>query len=165
MMRLTRLELGVAVFLLTGLLIAGVYSVYYERASPATTGPGQIFDQPGRYAAASGASGVEILPQPDGGLQFQWTSLGHGQRAEAGMSIAANQAWFAAWDDRGAVWLYSPPNGVHSFQLTPSGGSSSTRAGEFGGWDGVPDAFLKRLPEGELAAYRIALAAKPATPP
>jgi hypothetical protein len=156
MMRLTRLELGLAVFLLTGLLIAGVYSVYYERASLATTGPGQIFDQPGRYAAASGASSVEIRPRPDGGLLFQWTSLDHGQRAEAGMSIASNQAWFAAWDNRGAVWLYSPPDGVRRFQLTPGGGSSSTRAGEFGGWDGVPESFLKRLPEAELADYRLA---------
>ncbi|HTN02707.1 MAG TPA: hypothetical protein VL132_12545 [Planctomycetaceae bacterium] len=166
MMRLTRLELGVAVFLLTGLLIAGVYSVYYERASLATTGPGQIFDQPGRYAAASGASSVEIRPQPDGGLQFQWTSLDHGQRAGAGMSIAANQAWFAAWDDRGTLWLYNPPHGVHRFEMTDSGGSSSTRVGEFGGWEGVPEAFLRRLPEAELATYRLATAAvMPATSP
>jgi hypothetical protein len=166
MTRLTRLELSATVFLLTGLLIAGVYSVYFERAPLATTGPGQIFDQPGRYAADSGASSVEIRPQPDGGLQFRWTSLDHGQRAEAGMSIAANQAWFAAWDDRGTLWLYSPPDGVHRFQLTPGGGSSSTRAGEFGGWDGVPKSFVKRLPEGELAAYRIATAtAMPLTSP
>lgn len=155
-MRLSRLELGVTVFLLTCLLIAGVYSVFYQQAFPATAGPGQIFDQPGRYVAASGGSSVEIMPQSDGGLQFQWTYLAHGHRAGAGMSIAANQAWFAAWDDRGALWLYSPPDGVRRFQLTAGGGSSSTRAGEFGGWDGVPEAFLKRLPESERAAYRLA---------
>lgn len=158
MMRLTRLELGVTVFLLTGLLIAGVYSVYYQQAFPVTSGSGLVFDQPGRYAAASDASSVEIRPQPDGGLRFRWTSLDHGQRAEAGMSIAANQAWFAAWGDRGTLWLHSPPDRVHSFQLTPSGGSSSTRAGEFGGWDGVPEAFLRRLPEAGLAIYRFAAA-------
>lgn len=165
-MRLTRLELGVTIVLLTGLLIAGVYSVHYERAFPPPTGPGQIVDQPGRYVAASGASSVEIRPQPDGGLQFQWTSLGHGQRAGAGMSIAANQAWFAAWDDRGTLWLYNPPHGVHRFEMTDSGGSSSTRVGEFGGWEGVPEAFLRRLPEAELATCRLATATvMPATSP
>jgi hypothetical protein len=157
MMRLTRLELGVTIFLLAGLLIAGAYSVYYQRAIPATAGPGQIFDQPGRYVAASGASRVEVLPQAEGGLRVLWTSLDHGQRAESGMTISGKQAWFGAWDDRGAFWLYSPRDGVHRFQITAGGGSSSTRAGAFGGWDGVPEPFLKRLPEGELAAYRAAV--------
>lgn len=77
----------------------------------------------------------------------------------SGSSLPAN--WIVTqpimcWDSKNRLWYYDPISNSQyctRYEITESVNDTTT-CHELGGWDGVPQAFLDRLPEMALKTYR-----------
>jgi hypothetical protein len=66
--------------------------------------------------------------------------------ASARWQIDATQPWYFMFGEDSKLWGYASDQGPHSWHAT-SEGSAMTTPGIHGGWSGVPESYLKLLPQ------------------
>lgn len=112
-----------------------------------------VFSDVGRYESPQGTQVVTVSREEGGTVQMAVTnSYGGGGSMKA---IHANSAWFMCFDADDRLWVYLPdqnPRYCHCWYADKKGSGVRT-AGELGGWQGIPEAFLARLPEPAKATY------------
>lgn len=119
----------------------------------------QIFSQAGIYPSPVAPRQVEIQIGPDGKLKHTAKNE-HGSVSDhTGFPI--DSEWMMCWDSVGQLWFFNPamsPKYCTVYYVTPTGSGART-CGELGGWNGIPQEFLDKLPAEALNTYATAQAA------
>jgi len=131
---------------------------FLDRTTEPEAVPGQanvVFNQPGKFASPNGELFVNVWARADGQLLHSWEHPSGSPSSTFLTPISPQSNWFMCWDDQNRLWVYLPsnPNYCCTYYHTEKG-SGVRECGELGGWDGVPQAFLDRLPEMALKTYR-----------
>jgi hypothetical protein len=119
-------------------------------ASPKLVSANVIIKEAGSFGSPLNSQMVRIWPEPDGSLKFfvnNQKAIGNGSGPAA--AFEANSDWLMCWDFKDRLWTYIPEQDGQYCRCWYSSekGSGTTLVGEFGGWDGIPEAFLANLPE------------------
>lgn len=110
-----------------------------------------LIRRPGRYRSPTGHGVLDVWAENGGKLKFsvRWHEQGRRSRCGPVKAFQPGSDWFMCWDFRGRLWAYVPEHGLrlcrYLYSTTDSVGSCTP--GEFGGWEGIPEPFLARLPE------------------
>jgi hypothetical protein len=138
------------VFIVVLIVIAG-YLVFREPA-PTRIAANVVFKEIGIYASPVNDCLVEVSVVDEGKLKFRVYRQSKGQRYGNSTGptdpFTADSNWFMCWDSHGKLWTYMPDDVMESCRNWYSNDevSGSTLPGEGGGWDGIPQAFIDRLP-------------------
>jgi hypothetical protein len=137
---------------------------------PRRVSPNVVFQETGRFRSTRGPIELRVWTEPSGQLKYYVELKPDDEdspsRAGGGPTAAfrPNSDWMMCWDTRDRLWVYVPDHDARHctcWYAYPNGFGGLT-PGEHGGWDGVPEAFLARLPEPAKAVYRAGSA--PAVP-
>jgi hypothetical protein len=115
---------------------------------------GQVISSPGVYRSPDGKITLE-LESLEGTLLSGTVSMNTANGVMMSFPMAGSKPWFFAFGPDGKVWSYARnygPTGLHSYEITAKG-TRGTTPGENGGWEGVPEEFLRALPEETRAIY------------
>lgn len=112
-----------------------------------------VIDEAGIYESPRGTQIVNVSREDGGRLKIAvaWRKGGGG----ATTPFQANSDWFMCFDSDDRLWTYVPEQDRHLCHCwyTTDKSSGTLTAGELGGWQGVPQSFLARLPESAKATY------------
>lgn len=139
------------VTMLCGLLMSSTAYVVWKQYQPQIVQPGEIIDSPGEYQLPGGRVLVSLTPAGSAG-EIQWKASS--PHASGAMKVDAASDWFCSIDQYERAWLFDPQHGVYHWNETPGGGSRTTSVGVGGGWQGVPDTFLEKLPDKHREDYQ-----------
>lgn len=114
---------------------------------------GVVIDKTGAYRSPGGDGVAKIAGQEDKMLSVKVDFFEPDGKlrggTEMGRRFAPDSGWFACWDTQDRFWFYIP-DGQHGRCYVASATPGSTGVGgpgEYGGWEGIPEAFLNRLPK------------------
>jgi hypothetical protein len=136
------------VFVVALLVIAG-FLVFREPA-PKRIAANVVFKEIGKYASPVGDCLVEVSVVEEGKLKFFVYRQMKGGRSGSGPTdpFTADSNWFMCWDSHGKLWTYMSDDVMECCRNWYSNDevSGSTLPGQGGGWEGIPQAFIDRLP-------------------
>ena len=128
---------------------------------PRRVSPNVVFQEIGRFRSTRGPIDLRVWTEPSGQLMYYVELKSDDDspsRAGGGPTVPfrPNSDWMMCWDIRDRLWVYVPEHYAPYCTCWYAGpyGFGSLTPGEHGGWDGVPEAFLARLPEAAKAVYR-----------
>lgn len=130
------------------------YQWYQSQVRPVAVG--ELVMTTGEFRSPDGTTVLSLKLSDDRRSINAWMTrqVGSDKTAQVGWTIDAAQPWIFTFDRAGKVWGYWPPDGTHTWQATLVA-DTTTRVGEGGGWDDVPESFLLSLPEEERDSYLI----------
>ena len=141
-----KLIVAIAVIAFVGIVIA-VREESRLRATPANV----VITKAGRYLSPNGTHVLEVWPQ-EGGLLKYYVS---GKTGGGGPTkpFSPKSEWFMCWDSQDRLWAFVTEQDPKycSYYYSNDKESGGCTVGEFGGWDGIPDSFLARLPDATKA--------------
>lgn len=169
----------VAAISITALALAMSQYRPVDRSFPANV----VFDQPGTYILPGGLTHFTVKLDAQGRLVtdvqyfrrqpyrlLRWPMWYHLEQhtrvvqtrpmAPAEVPPSSPVGWFACIDSHNTIWFFNPRDGgryCERFYETANGTGTAV-CGELGGWEGIPNVFLERLPDSALATYRQAQA-------
>lgn len=148
-----------SIFVLFGIGLLCIVYLAIARAVPARSVENIVLSQTGRYVSPQGSQVVDVSWNEDGKLKIDMKNLLCGNGAM--MTFQPNPSWFMCFDATDRLWVYLPddPKCCQCWYANEKG-SGILRPGELGGWQGIPDAFLNRLPAAAKATYTMAHTAK-----
>lgn len=115
-----------------------------------------VFQDPGHYVSPQGLQTLEFDQEEDGTWNI---SVTHESQSSSGMVFGTGSSMtfsgagerLLCWDSQDRLWTYIAavdPNYCRCWYVAANGkGTGTRRPGEAGGWDGIPQAFLARLPK------------------
>lgn len=117
-----------------------------------------IIEKPGRYRSPTGNYFVNIWEEEEGKLKYGFYQQKNGGQSGSGpaKSFRAESDWFVCWDSQNRLWAYVPEldhRRCNCFYANEEA-SGICRAGDLGGWEGIPPSFFNRLPEMAKETYR-----------
>lgn len=110
---------------------------------------GAVIQQLGIYLSPHEENLVELRDQDGSDLQLTFAANNDRQVPSSSRTFDSEDPWFFAWDDSDQLWLYTEQDGVITFSR-----ETTTNVGAGGGWEGIPDPFLERLPEQCRTVYQ-----------
>lgn len=138
---------------ITLLLIAAVLGqagYRLVRDWPKRTPAGVLITKAGVYHSPRGERVAEIVEDERGKLKYKFLLEQETGRTGGGpsLSFAPDCDWFMCFDDEDQLWVYVPDHERRycSVMYLSKEVHGVRRPGELGGWDGVPQIFLERLP-------------------
>jgi len=144
------LILTVTVMSLTFLMVAVAVRILKKNdPQPQVVQPGEIVDTLGEYRSPNGRLQVSIGPGDSAG-KIQWMTAARNSSTK--LNFDASDDWFATIDQDDRAWLYASKDGVFVFDELPPA-SATTKVGVGGGWKGIPETFLEKLPEKHRTDY------------
>lgn len=146
-------KLAVAILVV---VTGGVLTQFILNSLPKTVPANVLITQAGRYRSPNGQHEVNIWREKDGRLKYFFSlakpnfsiakpnDLGSGPTK----SFAKDSNWFMCWNSQGELWTYVAEHDLtHCNCLYVRGNVvGNRRAGELGGWEGIPDTFKAKLP-------------------
>jgi hypothetical protein len=143
----------VAVLIVVGFLVFGMNK-------PRRVAANVIFNEVGEYVSPAGdSSSVEVFENDKGKLEFILYHQMKEGRSRQGPTKAfkPDSNWFMCWDSQGRLWTYlTEENFEYCRNWYRTGEASGTiMVGEFGGWEGIPEAFFERLPKVAKDKYEL----------
>jgi hypothetical protein len=138
------------VFIVALLVIAGF--LVFQEPAPKRIAANVVFKEIGIYASPVGDCLVEVSVVDEGKLKFFVYRQMKGGRSGSGPTdpFTADSNWFMCWDSQGRLWAYVPERDLE--HCSHWYGTGSRRVGNYG-WDGVPQAFVDRLPTAVKEKY------------
>jgi hypothetical protein len=148
-----------SIFVVLGIGLLCMTYFALKRAAPTRSLENIVLSQTGRYLSPQGSQVVDVSLNKDGKLKIDMKSLSCGNGSLT--TFQSNSDWFMCFDATDRLWLYHPddPKYCHCW-YTNERGSGILRPGEVGGWQGIPDAFLARLPAAAKVTYTMAQTAQ-----
>ena len=143
-----KLIVATAVIAFVGIVIA-----VREESQPRATPANVVIAQAGRYLSPNGTHLLEVSPQEDGSLKYYVS----GKTGGGGPTkpFSPKSEWFMCWDSQDRLWAFvSEQNSKYCcYHFSNDKGAGGCTVGEFGGWEGIPESFLDRLPEATKAIH------------
>jgi hypothetical protein len=140
--------LGLAMFCIAILVI--------RSAAPKCLAANVLIEKAGQYRSPDGSCVVNMKEEDGGKLSFVFYRQDKG-RPGAGPAnpFRANSGWLMCWDSQNRLWTYVPEqDGEYCRCWYANEESTGTRrVGKLGPWQGIPEAFLARLPDTLKKAY------------
>jgi hypothetical protein len=119
-------------------------------AGAVETTAGQFFSDFGSYLSPGQTKLVAIDTAPTGGMTLQGCA-NNTQQVPAMMLELPSGAWFAVWNDASDLFVFvdsqTADDLVIKWSQDEQGNDGPTFIGEGGGWEGVPIAFVEKLPD------------------
>jgi hypothetical protein len=138
------------VFIVALLVIAGF--IVFREPAPKRIAANLVFKETGIYRSPVGDCLVDISVVEGGKLKFlvyRQNKIGRNGTGP-GEPFTADSDWFMCWDSQGRLWAYVPERDLE--HCSHWYGTGSRRVGNYG-WDGVPEAFVERLPTAVKEKY------------
>lgn len=132
-------------FYIIGLALAAAGCSQESAVSPEareTLQSGAVIQQTGVYLSPHEENLVEIRGQDGRDLQLTFSAKNDQGVRSSSLTLDGEDPWFIAWDDSDQLWLYTEQDGVTTFSR-----ETTTNVGVGGGWEGIPDSFLEKLPD------------------
>jgi len=149
--RRTRTRVGLTVAVVLGVAVAvALAAVIANRHRDPT-----LITKPGTYVSPGGASRVVVTPAPDGTIDYAFSKSGPLYASQSNSSLTPRSGWnwlsppdwFMAWDAEDNLWVFDPGMEVVRVSYAARHMAGTRSPDEYGGWEGVPPAFLACLPE------------------
>ena len=120
-----------------------------------------IIEEPGRYRSLTGDYFVDIWEEEEGKLKYRFyrqriKGLDGGDGGGPAKSFRPESDWFVCWDSQNRLWAYVPELDQRrcSCLYANEEATGICRAGDLGGWEGIPPSFFGRLPDEVKETYR-----------
>jgi len=121
-----------------------------------------MIEETGQYLAPGGSCRLELKEEGDGRLTFLiYKQTETGQDGVGSKPFKANSDWLLCWDSQDRLWSYVPEqDGEYCrYWFIEEGRRGTVRVGKCS-WEGVPEAFIERLPGSVKATYKTYLERK-----
>lgn len=149
------------------ILLLMFYDFVPQSELPERVQSNQIIDQPGYYGSPASERTVRVGSESEGQLNFKFARLTHpvsqGEQdntissgSESKHTLAKNSNWFMCWDSQDRLWAFIPEanKNLCACYYANDDGTGICEVGINGGWEGVPEQFLAKLPEDVKEKYQ-----------
>lgn len=133
-------------------ILIGIAVLVQRNAPPQRVQANVLITNVGRYTSPNGQRVLNVWREKDGRLMF----FVKDQKGSGGVakSFDPGSHWLLCWDDQDRLWSYVPEQDTNChYWYWGVSEVGSCHVGETGGWDGIPESFLARLPERVRAVY------------